>query len=145
VVSRKKPGLTAHNRIVEGISNPDYMVDGHLRHAFERHSASAPNQCLRCPHPKNKRVHTYVRCGQWLEPERLCSCVTANAPPGPRTSDQLARVPVSQWTDREVCKYVAFIFDSAAHLSGGFGALTPLQCQAIARRLNRIDSKENQT
>lgn len=57
---------------------------------------------------------------------------------GPRSMDVLFKVPVRTWTDNEVCRYVAFAFESAAHLAGGFGAVTPRQCLAIATRLRRV-------
>jgi hypothetical protein len=58
----------------------------------------------------------------------------------PRTSEQLAGVPLSKWTDDEVAQYVAFVLETAAHLAGGFGALKPDTCLRLAERLRQVGS-----
>lgn len=59
-------------------------------------------------------------------------------PVKPRTSEQLAGVPLSKWTDHEVANYIAFVLETAAHLAGGFGALQPNTCLGLGARLREI-------
>lgn len=118
-------------------------------------------RCL-CGHEADHPNHKCPRCGQRLDPRfAACSCVEPNAdpmsgaldsvpghrPPGVglppprgsfRTFDQLAAVPISKWTDEETRRYVAFVFESAAHLQGGFGSLTARHCLALATRVGQV-------
>lgn len=83
-------------------------------HVWEMKPGAAPGRCLHCTEDKhNSLVHR-------------------------RSTQELSTVPVGQWTDLEIAYYVAFVLDSAAHLAGGFGALTPRHCMAFAARLRRI-------
>jgi hypothetical protein len=72
--------------------------------------------CAHCPHPATDPLHTQQ---------------TGTGFPG-------LAVPLSQWTDVQVLKYVAFVLEGCAHLQGGLGALKAVHLIGLADRLKTV-------